>query len=780
MMHGMQPMPYGMVQMQPQMVPMPMGGGAPRNQGPRQAFQPHYSRPPKRDIPTGPPVTVFVGNITERAPDAMVRHLLTTCGPVISWKRVQGATGKLQAFGFCEYSNPDAGLRSIRLLHNWTIADKTLVVKVDAKTQKVLDGYKADRLKKMGGKSPAADTPDNDDYLDEDMKYEDGLARDRIAQILQDHSKEIESYVPKDVKTVLPVQQEKPGATTLLQRMGTRDEGLDGVDIEDEKKGIIHREIDKFRETMKLREAEKEEKEAKDLEKDSERESSRSGRENRGSRGREGRDREERRGERSSRRTRSKSREREMWRESERGHSQRGSERDRSRRKSPSKSRSPPPRVVRRESPRRSRNRSRSPSSKPVRFDRDRASPNSRTQSKSQRELYKEREMEDEEKETKKAERKARDKEMNYQERLRAWEVRESKKAKDYEKEKAKEKKRSDEQEREAKKLKEFLEDYDDERDDPKFYKSRELARRQSDREREKTKDEEDRRKEVEEMEALKAQIYADPSNKDPGAEFQRQVQERERQYLSHGGNKERVEEEVEAKQEPEDEVIQIEEIRNPSPQSDDHYDDNGADGGDYEPMQSPEISEIPEPESAPEPVPEAVPAPIPPTRQSMSKRKKLPVADIFNQEEEETTTHTKKKLKSGLPPITTDRKKEESSSKSADDKRKHIKSLIEKIPTDKAALFAFDIDWDLVDNQLMEKRIRPWVNKKIAEYIGEPEPTLTDFICSKVLAGSTPKAILEDVQMVLDEEAEVFVVKMWRLLIYEIENKKQKTAAGK
>ena len=39
---------------------------------------------------------MFVGNITERAPDAMVRHLLTTCGHVLSWKRVQGATGKLQ------------------------------------------------------------------------------------------------------------------------------------------------------------------------------------------------------------------------------------------------------------------------------------------------------------------------------------------------------------------------------------------------------------------------------------------------------------------------------------------------------------------------------------------------------------------------------------------------------------------------------------------------------------------------------------------------------------
>jgi len=115
--------------------------------------------------------------------------------------------------------------------------------------------------------------------------------------------------------------------------------------------------------------------------------------------------------------------------------------------------------------------------------------------------------------------------------------------------------------------------------------------------------------------------------------------------------------------------------------------------------------------------------------------------------------------------------------SKESDDKRRHIKTLIDKIPTDKKALFDFNIEWDLVDNSLMEKRIRPWVSKKITEYIGEPEPTLSDFICKKVLAGSTPKAVLEDVQMVLDDEAEVFVVKLWRLLIYEIENKKMKAS---
>lgn len=58
-----------------------------------------------------------------------------------------------------------------------------------------------------------------------------------------------------------------------------------------------------------------------------------------------------------------------------------------------------------------------------------------------------------------------------------------------------------------------------------------------------------------------------------------------------------------------------------------------------------------------------------------------------------------------------------------------------------------------------MEKRIRPWINKKIIEYIGEPEPTLVDFICSKVMAGSSPQGILDDVQMVIFEYHKIFFV---------------------
>ena len=83
-----------------------------------------------------------------------------------------------------------------------------------------------------------------------------------------------------------------------------------------------------------------------------------------------------------------------------------------------------------------------------------------------------------------------------------------------------------------------------------------------------------------------------------------------------------------------------------------------------------------------------------------------------------------------------------------------------------------YPLKWEIVDETLVEKRIKPWVNKKIFEYIGEEEQTLVEFICSKVLSKSSAKNILEDVAMVLDEESEVFVVKMWRLLIYETEAK--------
>lgn len=43
--------------------------------------------------------------------------------------------------------------------------------------------------------------------------------------------------------------------------------------------------------------------------------------------------------------------------------------------------------------------------------------------------------------------------------------------------------------------------------------------------------------------------------------------------------------------------------------------------------------------------------------------------------------------------------KVKEENTKSQEEKRKHIKSLIDKIPTDKNALFGYQLDWAVIDN---------------------------------------------------------------------------------
>ena len=65
--------------------------------------------------------------------------------------------------------------------------------------------------------------PEIESYMDEDLKYDDKLAMDRMGQILSDHSKEMENFVPKETPG-LPMPKEGPPTATLLQRMGTRDE----------------------------------------------------------------------------------------------------------------------------------------------------------------------------------------------------------------------------------------------------------------------------------------------------------------------------------------------------------------------------------------------------------------------------------------------------------------------------------------------------------------------------------------------------------------------------
>eukprot|EP00063_Salmo_salar_P092363 XP_014067198.1 PREDICTED: RNA-binding protein 25-like [Salmo salar] len=436
----------------------------------------------------GPTTTVFVGNISEKASDMLVRQLLAKCGLVLSWKRVQGASGKLQAFGFCEYKEPESTLRSLRLLHELLLGDKKLLVKVDAKTKAQLEEWKAKKKIANGFRDDtrrAKEEEDEEEVLDEDTKRRDQIVKGAIEGLIREYGSELNAP-----------SQDGDNQPRKKKREKKEEEDINVMDMEDDKRDLISREISKFRDTHKKLEEEKGKKEQERQEIDKDRRERDKERE----RERERRDRE---------------REKEREKEKERNDNNKERERDRERiDRDRERTRERGDRGERERVKERSRE---------VSKDRSRSRERSRDEKKHERE-----EDQEEAYERRKLERKMRDKEVAYQERLKNWEMRERKKARDYDKENQREDERRREMTKEGKRLKEFLEDYDDDKDDLKYYRGSALQKRLRDREKETELDERDRKREKEEHDQIRQRLLAE-GHPDPEAELQRMEEEAER-----------------------------------------------------------------------------------------------------------------------------------------------------------------------------------------------------------------------------------------------------------
>ena len=75
--------------------------------------------------------------------------------------------------------------------------------------------------------------------------------------------------------------------------------------------------------------------------------------------------------------------------------------------------------------------------------------------------------------------------------------------------------------------------------------------------------------------------------------------------------------------------------------------------------------------------------------------KRKLTVHEAFKPEEEVEKSHKKQKL----IPLNEESNSSDGKGLSAEEKRKWIKSFIDQIPVEKDNLFAWEVDWSLVDN---------------------------------------------------------------------------------
>lgn len=97
--------------------------------------------------------------------------------------------------------------------------------------------------------------------------------------------------------------------------------------------------------------------------------------------------------------------------------------------------------------------------------------------------------------------------------------------------------------------------------------------------------------------------------------------------------------------------------------------------------------------------------------------------------------------------------------------------SILEKIPAEKEKLFKWEIKWDIIDKyNIVQSKIRPYITKKIVEYLGgEEDESMVDYICSRISDRVNPQEIFDELTELMEEEAQVFVPRVWRLLIYEM-----------
>lgn len=100
------------------------------------------------------------------------------------------------------------------------------------------------------------------------------------------------------------------------------------------------------------------------------------------------------------------------------------------------------------------------------------------------------------------------------------------------------------------------------------------------------------------------------------------------------------------------------------------------------------------------------------------------------------------------------------------------VKRLIDSIPSSQNELWNYRVRWEELDENLIEQKLRPFVSKKIFELLGMEEEDLVNFVLKFIREKKGPNELVSELEGALDEDAQVFVMKLWRALIFELERK--------
>lgn len=127
---------------------------------------------------------------------------------------------------------------------------------------------------------------------------------------------------------------------------------------------------------------------------------------------------------------------------------------------------------------------------------------------------------------------------------------------------------------------------------------------------------------------------------------------------------------------------------------------------------------------------------------QAAAPRRTIAEVEGLLEDEEETTTTTKRTL----VPIKFD-SAAEAAGLTEEERQQAARQLAADIPTDKNGLWTWKVQWDFLDEAVLTDQIRPFVEKKMLEYLGVQEEMLVDVVEEHIKNRGSPQDLIKELE---------------------------------
>lgn len=128
---------------------------------------------------------------------------------------------------------------------------------------------------------------------------------------------------------------------------------------------------------------------------------------------------------------------------------------------------------------------------------------------------------------------------------------------------------------------------------------------------------------------------------------------------------------------------------------------------------------------------------------QAQTTRRTIAEVEGLLEDEEEVETTQKRPL----VPIKFD--SAEAAGLSEEERAQAARQLAQEIPSDKEGLWKWDVKWEFVDESVLTEQLRPFVEKKIMEYLGVQEQMLVEVVEEHIRQRGKPQELVEQLEEV-------------------------------